>query len=244
VTESAQLIPLDRLPGFRRRFRITPGPGSVCCQVEDDYHCMSVVIRHDGRSVTAVEPHMHRAPWTTCPGAEAQLQQTFTGVALDEIPARGEKSANCTHLYDLTLLGANHLFDNRPLVYDVLVSDAVEGARRAELRRDGEVLLAWVEAGMEIREPEVLAGTALRDMRRWIDSLDPARQEAARLLRWGNMMANGRSIPLERQSDATRMPPGCYTFQPERAVNAQRVGEVRDFSGGKPPPLEGLKVIL
>jgi len=205
---------------------------------------MSVVLRHDGRSVTSVHPRMHRAPWTTCPGAEAQLKETFTGVALDEIPVRGEKSANCTHLYDLTLLGASHVFDTRPLVYNVLVSDAVEGMRRAELRRDGEVVLAWVEAGMKIREPEALAGTALRDLRHWIDSLEPALQEAARLLRWGNMMANGRSIPLEQQSDATRMPPGCYTFQPERAVKALRVGEVRDFSDGKTTPLEGLKVIL
>lgn len=216
----------------------------MCCQVEDDYHCMSVLIRHDGRSVTAVEPRMHRAPWTTCPGAEAQLQETFTGVALDQIPSRGEKSANCTHLYDLTLLGASHVFDLQPLVYDVLVSDAVEGVRRAELRRDGEVVVAWVEAGMTIREPEALAGTPLRDLRRWIDSLEPALQEAARLLRWGNMMANGRSIPLAQQSDATRMPPGCYTFQPERSAKARRVGEIRDFGGGKTPPLEGLKVIL
>lgn len=93
---------LDDLPGFRRRFRITPGPDSVCCDVEDDFHCMSVLIRHDG-----------------------------------------------------------------------------------------EVLLSWVEAQLSILEPDELAGTSLFDMGGWIQSLDPALREAARLLRWGNILASG-----------------------------------------------------
>lgn len=237
-------IPLDKVPGFRRRFRITPGDGSVCCQVEDDYHCMSVVVRHDGVSATAIGSQMHRAPWTTCPGAVEQLQKTFTGVALDAFPARGEKTANCTHLYDLALLAAGHAKDRQPLVYDILVSDAVDGIRRSELRRDGEKLLAWSEAGSRLLEPEELAGTTLYELQPWIRSLAPPLQEAARLLRWGNILANGRSIPLERQSDATRMPPGCYTFQPERAPRARRVGEIRDFSREAMQPLEGLAVAL
>jgi hypothetical protein len=37
-------------------------------------------------------------------------------------------------------------------------------------------------------------------------------------------------IPLEKQSDASRMPPGCYTFQPHRAAQAKRVGAIREFS--------------
>lgn len=236
--------PLEDLPGFRRRFRITPGPGTVSCAVEDDYHCMSVLVRHDGTIATAVEPQMHRAPWTTCPGAEAQLQDTFTGLALEKFATRGEKNANCTHLYDLVMLAANHARDDRPTVYDILVADAVDGRRRAELRQDGRWLLGWTEADLCILEPEELAGTPLFELQSWIQSLEPPLQEAARLLRWGNILANGRSIPLEQQSDATRMPPGCYTFQPERAAQARRVGEIRDFSRTVEQPLEQLEVAV
>ncbi len=228
---------LEQRPGFRRRFRLTPGSGSVCCQVEDDYHCMSVVVRHDGATARAVEATMHRAPWTTCPGAERQLQETFTGVALADFPARGGKRANCTHLYDLALLAASHAHDREPLVYDILVSDPVDGVRQAALRRDGETLLGWAEAGMEIVRPPALAGRKLLDLQSWIGELEPPLQEAARLLRWGNLLANGRSIPLEQQSDATRMPPNCYTFQPQRREQARRVGEIRDFSRQGPEPL-------
>jgi hypothetical protein len=235
---------LEDLSGFRRRFRISPGEASVCCDVEDDYHCMSVVIRHDGTAATSVEARMHRAPWTTCPGAEAKLCETFTGLALRAFANRGEKTANCTHLYDLAVLAANHALDDQPTVYDILVSDPVDGMRRAELRKDGRKMMGWAEAGLIILEPDELAGTPLFEMQSWIQSLEPALQEAARLLRWGNLLANGRSIPIEQQSDATRMPANCYTFQPERREQARRVGEVRDFSRGVEQPLELLEIAL
>jgi hypothetical protein len=235
---------LEDLPGFRRRFRISPGEASVCCDIEDDYHCMSVVIHHDGAVATSVEARMHRAPWTTCPGAEAKLCETFTGLALQAFANRGEKTANCTHLYDLAVLAANHALDDQPTIYDILVSDPVDGMRRAELRKDGRKIMAWAEAGLTIREPDELAGTPLFEMQAWIQSLEPALQEAARLLRWGNLLANGRSIPLEQQSDATRMPANCYTFQPERREQARRVGEVHDFSRGVEQPLEQLESAL
>jgi hypothetical protein len=74
-------------------------------------------------------------------------------------------------------------------------------------------------------------------MRTWIDSLAPELQEPARLLRWGNMIANGRIIPLAQQSDATKMPASCYSFQPQRAVIAKRIGLIKDFSDGAVQPL-------
>ena len=104
--------------------------------------------------------------------------------------------------------------------------------------------MGWAEASLTILEPDELAGTPLFEMQSWIQSLEPALQEAARLLRWGNLLANGRSIPLEQQSDATRMPANCYTFQPERREQARRVGEVRDFSRGVEQPLELLEIAL
>jgi hypothetical protein len=99
-------------------------------------------------------------------------------------------------------------------------------------------VLAWLESGFRLLEPGELAGLRLDKMRPWIDTLGPAQQEAARLLRWGNMIANGRIIPLDEQSDASRMPANCYTFQPLRAVHARRVGAIRDFSTGRAQPLD------
>lgn len=229
---------IDQLPGFRRRFRVIPGPGWVRSEVEDDYHCMTVTLRHAQGIVTAVEPVMQRAPWTTCPGAVERLKQTFTSVALDGFVARGDKPDNCTHLHDLALLAAVHASDTEPLLYDILVSDPVEGRRQVELRRNGRRQLGWIDQGDCIVEPAALAGLRLDRLKPLIDALDPAGQEAARLLRWGAILAHGRGIPMERQSDASRMPPNCFTFQPQRAGQARRVGEIRDFSEGTAQPLD------
>lgn len=230
---------IDDLPGFRRRIIVTPRPGRVRGDVEDDYHCMAVTVHHDGKIATAVEPDMERAPWSTCPGAVAQLRRTFTGVALESFAARGEKFSNCTHLHDLAVLAAAHAADDAPLVYDILVSDPIAGQRGAELRRNGETILSWTLAGFRFVEPQDLAGMTLDKLRPWLASLDLMRREAARLLRWGVMIANGRGIPLEQQSDASKMPVGnCYTFQAQVSLDAKRVGEIREFSGGGAPPLE------
>src|SRR3546814_13976934 len=101
--------------------------------------------------------------------------------------------------------------------------------RRAELRRDGRTVLAWTETAFRIVAPAELAGMTLDKLRPWIEAQDAPTQEAARLLRWANMIANGRLIPIEKQSDAKRMPSTCYSFQPERKTIAKRVGVIRDF---------------
>jgi hypothetical protein len=45
---------------------------------------------------------------------------------------------------------------------------------------------------------------------------------------------------MNRQSDATRMPPTCFTFQAERKEKAKRVGAVMDFSVSVRRPLDDL----
>lgn len=227
--------------GFWRRIRITPSRWAVQAEVEDDFHCMSVIVHHDGEKAVQIVPDMRRAPWSTCPGAANELVQTFTGVALALFPELGEKKANCTHLYDLALWAAVHAADHVQTIYDIRVSDPIDNQRYAEVCRNGETLLSWIESGFQIVKPDSAAGIRMDKLRSWIETLEPALQEPARLLQWGNMLANGRIIPLEKQSDATRMPPSCYTFQPERAVVAKRVGEIRDFSQRAGRPLDEYK---
>jgi hypothetical protein len=238
--------PIDTLPGFRRRLIITPSSDRVVSELEDDYHCMGVTVYHDGGIATAVEPVMARAPWTTCPGAIAVLQQTFIGVALDKFAARGEKRANCTHLHDLAVLAAAHAFDREPLVYDIFASDPVDGRRRSELRRNGTAVLSWTMVEGRFVEPAQLAGVALNNMRSWIDSLERERQEAARLLRWGTMISHGRSLSVDWESGAryTATAGSCYTFQAQRMNEARHIGAIRDFSDGAAQPLEHRPVAL
>jgi hypothetical protein len=227
----------DTTPGFRRRFRITPLPGYVLSEVEDDFHRMSVSIRHDNAVAATVRAKLERAPWSTCPGAVSVCEQAFTGLPLAEFAAKKGKSSNCTHLFDLAQLAAAHACDEGILVYDIFVADPVGDVRQAQLYRNGERVLHWSYAKHTLIEPPALAGTRLDDMRAWLDTLAPAQQEEARLLRWASMIAHGRTIPMDRQSDATAMPPTCYSFQPERAVVAQRTGSSKDFSRGLAQPL-------
>jgi hypothetical protein len=207
--------------------------------LEDDMHCMAVSLRHVAGVVTAVEPVMERVPWTTCPGARAQLVETFAGQPLGEVTTRREKRANCTHLHDLAVLAAAHARDGAALVYDVAVSDPIAGERILELRRDGDPVLRWRERSGLLVAPASASGLALPALRDWIATLPAAEQEPARILQWAGLVAHCRTLPFEQQSIATNLPPSCYTFQPERAVHATRIGVPLDFSAGSREPLEG-----
>jgi hypothetical protein len=205
--------------------------------LEDDIHCLAVILRHDGERVLAVEPVTERMPWDTCPGAAAKLIETFEGEWLRDVTARRDKKQNCTHLHDMAVLAAAHAHDRDGLTYDIFASDPVDGVRVLEIRRDSESLHRWVERDGTLSEPGELAGKALFALRDWINTLEGAEQEAARVLQWGSLVAHGRTMSMAEQSHAADMPPNCYTFQPERAARAQRIGERFDFSDGSRVPL-------
>lgn len=227
------------LPGYRRRIQVEPRAGAVLAMLEDDIHGVAVTLRHDGAIVTSVETHADRMPWTTCPGAQAKLVETFTGVPLGEVTARRDKKANCTHFHDLAVLAAAHAGDEVGLRYDILVSDPSGGERLLEIRRDGQAVLAWIEHDGRLTEPAEIAGQTLFSLRDWINALPEPAKEAARLLQWGAIVAHGRTLPEAQQSNAATMPPNCYSFQPDRARIAIRNGERRDFSAGSGEPLAG-----
>jgi hypothetical protein len=229
---------LDDLPGYRRRILITPGDGQVSAALEDDFHCMLVTLRHDGVRITGVEPEMERAPWNTCPGAGDILVRSFVGLPLAEARAPSQKRMNCTHLYDLAVLAAAHAGDSASFAYDVLVSDPVDGEQWVELRHGSRTLHSWHLREGRILAPETIAGLGLVQLRDWIATLDPAAAEAARVLQWASLVSHGRTMPMARQSDATAMQPSCYSFQPEQAVLARRIGRRIDFTRASRKPLE------
>ncbi len=208
----------------------------MSAELEDDYHRMVVILTHEDRVVTSVASEMKRSPWTMCPGAMDQLAQTFTGVPLAGFAKRGEKTANCTHLHDLALFAAAHASDMVPVSYDILVGDAVDGARRATLARNGAPMLDWVLEGPPMREvfaaPEALAGKPMSQLNEFIATQDKPTAEAIRILRWASMIAHGRVRDMPAGMSATEFPGGsCYNFQPDRApVSTRRPGADIDFS--------------
>ena len=206
--------------------------------VEDDYHHMGVTLRHDGHSITGVAAELLRAPWSTCPGAVAKLEETFAGASLAEAVAYGEKKQNCTHLHDMAGLAAAHALDNSPTLYRVTATDPVAGERILSVTRNDELVHNWVERDNRLVEPGEVAGRSLFEIGEWLAGLDAAGQEAARILRWGAIIAHGRQIPIEDQSDASRIPPNCYTFQPGRKEQAKRIGTIVDFATAGRAPLE------
>jgi len=228
------------LPGYRRRILIEPRHGAVAAMLEDDMHCLAVILRHDGVRVTAVEADTQRMPWTTCPEAAAKLVETFLGQPLAEVTARRDKKQNCTHLHDLAVLAAAHAQDENSLEYRITVSDPVAGRRVLELAGSDGMNLHWEEQDGLIALPISAAGQHLMALRDWIASLPEEEREASRLLQWASLVAHGRTMPLEEQSDAASLPPNCYTFQPERAIIADRVGERFDFSESTREPLADL----
>lgn len=227
----------EDMPGYRRRVRVVPEERAVLAMLEDDMHCMAVILCHDGKTVRSVEAVPERMPWNTCPGAVAKLIETFQGLPLDEVTARREKKANCTHLHDLAVLAAAHARDAKEFTYDISASDPVGGVRILEIRRDGELLHRWTERDGILTEPEEVAGLSLLTMREWVASLSGISQESARLLQWSSLVAHGRTMTIAEQSDAVDLPANCYTLQPERAVHAKRVGDRFDFSEGSRVPL-------
>lgn len=211
----------------------------VSAWVEDDYHHMGVTLHHDGQRVSAVKAELVRAPWTTCPGAVAKLEETFAGAALSEAIAYGEKKQNCTHLHDMAGLAAAHAGDSALTLYKVVATDAVAGERRLSLMRNGELVHDWLERGNKLVDPPEIAGRSLFEIGDWIGGLGQVDQEGARILRWASIVAHGRAIPITHQSDASRIPPNCYTFQPGRKEKAERVGTIIDFATAGREPLQG-----
>jgi len=208
---------LAGLPGYRRRFIVMPEPGKVTAALEDDYHCMAVTLHHQGAVITTVDADFQRAPWTTCPGAPAKVKSTFEGVGLADAASRGEMQRNCTHLHDLATLAAAHAGDASGLQYDILVSDIADGRNASEVWRDGVLIHRWeMEGGFVLTAPAAASGLNLMKLRGWIETL---------------------ARPMAEQSDASKMPPNCFTFQPENAISAVRVGKIIDFSdaGGREP---------
>jgi hypothetical protein len=200
---------------------------------------MKVRLRHENGVVIDVHSEQERAPWTTCPGAIAVLEKSFKGAPLGHVPGTAQKKINCTHLYDLAVIGAAHALDPGPAIFDVVSSDPIVGERDMILRRDGAIVMHWRESNGVLTNPEEIVGRTTHDLNDWIAGLDKTRQEYARILRWAARVALGRFVPQTEELDPLTLPLNCHTFQPGVVEHTGRAMQKRDFSTGEASPLDG-----
>ncbi|MEE9609419.1 MAG: DUF2889 domain-containing protein, partial [Myxococcota bacterium] len=174
----------ERLPYgkgvFRRRFLLRrTAPGRVVADMEDDFHRFRVFLEHDGRAVGGIRAEAIRYPWTQCPGATLPLK-ALVGMPLSlrstAVGGHTNPRANCTHLFDLAGLAVSHAAaDRERRLYDIAVPDRVGGVggrTRAQLHRDGELILDWRVEGERIAQPPPFEGVVMRGSKflRWAES--------------------------------------------------------------------------
>lgn len=231
-------LPVDRaFQGFVRRVVIEPASTIVSAHLEDDMHCMSVSLHHEGGRIVDVTAITHRAPWTTCPQAVTVLKNQFIDGRIEDIAGARGKRHHCTHLWDLAQFAAYFCDRDKSIFIDMSVTDPVQGVREGALWFDGQQRLLWKECDLKMLEPAAVAGLGLFEMTSWLDGQDGEAAVLGRMLRWVMIVAKGRTMPLEAQSDATRMPPNCYSFQPQQSGQATRIVNLKNFSKFGEQPL-------
>ena len=228
---------------YRRRIRlVTTGPDTVVGGLEDDFHCWTVTVRHDGVRVVDLTRAGERSPWSTCPAAGDRLAE-LVGLELSPsclaVGAVADPRHQCTHQFDLAGLVIAHA--TRPpgvRQYDATVPFGAQsgGPVPVTLLRDGEPCLTWTLDGHACVDPPPFSDAPWRGgFLRWTtEHLDHDTAEAAAVLRRSCDIALGRGADMDRLDRASDVAVSglCYSFQPGTAeVALRRRGTIRDFDG-------------
>ena len=197
--------------------------------VEDDFHHMEVRLEHDGSVVTRLSGEIRRYPWTTCAFAEAKLADLL-GARLGPRPATEVADFNpkshCTHLFDLACFAIAQAWRGGRREYDIAVPDRIDGRTRAEIRRDGVLVLAWdMEGDLIVSGRD--AGQNARPISSRGLTFDDDAFEAMMMLRRGLMIGRGRGDRSRPRATTaaehlSRLSGACFTYQPETAPQSRR----------------------
>lgn len=243
--EDAPLFPLNPNFGngvFRRRIRLQGKPGQVIAELEDGYHGFRSVVSHNGEVVTDVKGQALRAPLTTCGGAIEPIK-AMIGLPLSApsltIKRDVNPRANCTHLYDLTVLAIHHcLRGNVSRQYDISVEDEVDHPTTSKILRDGVEILSWQTHQWAIVEPTNLTGNPLfKGFSLWAsEAFSGDEKEAAFALQKGYFVSQARIYDMDKAAgrpatDDPSMLGVCYSYSPgvvEQAVRSKNSS--RDFT--------------
>jgi hypothetical protein len=234
---------------FRRRLRLSAGPGVAVAALEDTNHAMRVELQHDGAQITSIRSQVSRSPLTTCPGAEAPLQ-AFVGRPLEPYPGRpsavASPRANCTHLHHLGLLARAHALRGGTRQYDIEIPDEGSAPVWSSLRQDGVEIIRWQTWNWQIVAPEALGGLPLKEgFARWAaQRFEGEALEAAFVLQNGYFVSYARRWDTEAWAGKPAvshesMLGRCYGYQPEVVVHGSyRAGSTLDTTDPATPLLD------
>lgn len=227
---------------FRRRISLIRQFNEVSVDLEDCNHAFRLWIKHDGSTVVEVKALALRFPISTCPGATQGLNR-FSGAPMtagqDVLREIGQPRKQCTHLYDMFCLGVAHAQRTATRrIYDVAIPDFSHDQTIASVFCDDRPVHQWCISKDRIIGPAPLTAKPLfHGFSTWAQQLFAGDSlEAASILRMGIFVARGRLYDIDAiagtRIEPTRIPLGsCFSYQPERLVNATRMaGSTRDFT--------------
>lgn len=232
----------------RRRIRLQDRDGVLTCHLFDNFHEMTVEVRHDGEQVLAVAGRMDRFPKTTCPGAVAQLSQ-FVGAKIAE-GGKGarrmvDRTQHCTHLLDIAALGLSMLSRGETeRLFEISVTDRdAERRQKVEVTVDGAPRLSLALRNETIEEPRDCAGVALfGGFARWAgERFSGLEFDLWTMAQMTVMITQGLAFLTDRDdplpvSKGLHRQGACYTFsEPQFSQAWDNIGTVRDLTDGLPP---------
>lgn len=226
---------------FNRRIKLVQSEGCLNGELEDCNHGFRVSVHHHNGVITDIKPEFKRIPFTSCGGAEEPLRELIgmpLGASISALIQRAAPVKNCTHLYDLTLWTIQHSQrEEDEVIFDVVVTDAVEGVSNLTVSRNGVVQHDWQAKNGYLLSPESLEGKSLfKGFYQWVnETFSSLELEAALVLQKGNLVSIGRMIDLAsltggRAIDETERH-ACHTYSPDNNKTAIRLADTeRDFT--------------
>ena len=234
---------------FRRRIQLTNVPaengqtgGRVEAKLEDTNHAFTSTLYHDGLTVTDIETQSIRVPINTCGGAAEPIKQLI-GLNLNteqrEVVKRVDPRANCTHLYDLTLLALQHATRDEPeRIYDIDIPDEIDDPTTVTVQRNGKVVLSWQVQRWQLVTPDCFLGKPLfKGFTAWVtEELSGDELEAAFVLQKSYFVAQARRYDLEiTAGDPALRDPSmlgvCYSYSsPVVEAAIRNKNTTRDFT--------------
>lgn len=212
---------------FWRRLRFTVGLGHVSGEIEDNVHHFRIRLDHDGDRVTATSGEALRVPWTTCPGAVAQLDQLVGTSVCAGARIEVDQAQQCTHMLDTAKLALAQVARDRDRSYEIGVRDGDDSQTcAATIDRDGQRLFEWIIRGDEVVAPPMFAGHVVIGRSRWSSTVEAEAdlREAALALRRAVFIfrSRPRSKFVHRAVELPALANACFSFQTLRVKQAVR----------------------
>jgi hypothetical protein len=221
--------PVDSV--YRRRIDVVPNATSITAEMEDHHHHFQVTLTLDNGRITSTATTAVRSPWTTC-GDGAAAIRSLVGLSLDEAQDPrswgADRSAQCTHVGDLTVVALRHGRDSGPLHYEVRIWPAARRRRTATLTRNDTMAMTWALDAQTVTGPPPFDSLPLdrTAFLPWVRAnLDDDGVEAAMILRRASSIAIGNAYDLDGcavAADVHAADDTCHTYRADVAFTARR----------------------